>query len=113
MTADAPHPAHVGMRLASLQRYPLMGAGAAPAPRMPQLPTHISHYEIVRVLGQGGMGTVYLAVDPALRRQVALKVLRAETDDQRERFRREARIVARLRTDGVVPVPGLPHTPQD
>ena len=50
---------------------------------MPQLPTHISHYEIVRVLGQGGMGTVYLAVDPALRRQVALKVLRADSDDQR------------------------------
>jgi predicted Ser/Thr protein kinase len=71
---------------------------------MPQLPTHISHYEIRRVLGQGGMGTVYLAVDPGLQRQVALKVLRADTDDQRERFRREARIVARLQHPNIVAI---------
>ncbi len=68
------------------------------------LPTHISHYEIRGVLGQGGMGTVYLALDPALRRQVALKVLRADTDDQRERFRREARIVARLQHPNIVAI---------
>ena len=50
------------------------------------------------------MGTVYLALDPALRRQVALKVLRADTDDQRERFRREARIVARLQHPNIVAI---------
>ncbi len=71
---------------------------------MTQLPTHVSHYEIVRVLGQGGMGTVYLALDPGLRRQVALKVLRADSDDQRERFRREARIVARLQHPNIVAI---------
>lgn len=71
---------------------------------MTELPSHISHYEIVRVLGQGGMGTVYLAVDPALRRQVALKVLRADSADQRERFRREARIVARLQHPNIVAI---------
>ena len=71
---------------------------------MTQLPTHVSHYEIRRVLGQGGMGTVYLAIDPALQRQVALKVLRADTDDQRERFRREARIVARLQHPNIVAI---------
>ena len=63
---------------------------------MDVLPTHISQYEISRVLGQGGMGIVYLAFDPALHRQVALKVLRTDNEEQRERFRREARIVARL-----------------
>jgi len=71
---------------------------------MTQLPSHVSHYEIVRVLGQGGMGTVYLALDPGLRRQVALKVLRADSDDQRERFRREARIVARLQHPNIVAI---------
>lgn len=71
---------------------------------MTQLPTHISHYEIRRVLGQGGMGTVYLAMDPGLQRQVALKVLRADTEDQRERFRREARIVARLQHPNIVAI---------
>jgi serine/threonine-protein kinase len=84
-------------------------AGAAERPTTPSamkqpLPTHISHYEIRGVLGQGGMGTVYLALDPALRRQVALKVLRADTDDQRERFRREARIVARLQHPNIVAI---------
>jgi eukaryotic-like serine/threonine-protein kinase len=67
-----------------------MGA-PVPCTAMTPLPSRISHYEIVRVLGQGGMGTVYLAMDPGLRRHVALKVLRADSDDQRERFRREAR----------------------
>lgn len=71
---------------------------------MTQLPTHISHYEIRRVLGQGGMGTVYLALDPGLQRPVALKVLRADTEDQRERFRREARIVARLQHPNIVAI---------
>ena len=71
---------------------------------MTPLPSRISHYEIVRVLGRGGMGTVYLAMDPGLRRHVALKVLRADSDDQRERFRREARIVARLQHPNIVAI---------
>ena len=56
-------------------------------------------YEIVRPLGQGGMGAVYLARERALDRFVAIKVLRpelAETEASRERFRREARIAAQL-----------------
>ncbi|MCC6163431.1 MAG: protein kinase [Acidobacteria bacterium] len=71
---------------------------------MSETPTHISHYEIRRVLGEGGMGTVYLATDTLLRRPVALKVLRADTEDQRERFRREARIVARLQHPNIVAI---------
>ncbi|BCS34618.1 hypothetical protein TBR22_A38460 [Luteitalea sp. TBR-22] len=69
-----------------------------------QHPVRISHYEIQRVLGQGGMGLVYLALDPGLQRQVALKVLRADSDDHRERFRREARIVARLQHPNIVQI---------
>jgi serine/threonine-protein kinase len=64
-------------------------------------------YEIVRPLGQGGMGAVYLAPERSLERFVAIKVLRpelAEAHDGRERFRREARIAAQLSHPGIVPL---------
>jgi serine/threonine-protein kinase len=64
-------------------------------------------YEIVRPLGQGGMGAVYLARERALERFVAIKVLRpelADAPDARERFRREARIAAKLSHPGILPL---------
>jgi tRNA A-37 threonylcarbamoyl transferase component Bud32 len=64
-------------------------------------------YEIVRPLGQGGMGAVYLARERALERFVAIKVLRpelAEAGVGRERFRREARIAAQLSHPAIVPL---------
>ena len=64
-------------------------------------------YEIVRPLGHGGMGAVYLARERALERFVAIKVLRpelAEEPDARERFRREARIAAQLSHPGILPL---------
>ncbi len=64
-------------------------------------------YEIVRLLGQGGMGAVYLARERSLERFVAIKVLRpelAEAHAGRERFRREARIAAQLSHPGIVPL---------
>jgi tetratricopeptide (TPR) repeat protein/TolB-like protein/predicted Ser/Thr protein kinase len=56
-------------------------------------------YEIVTLLGRGGMGEVYRALDTRVRRTVAIKVLppdAAEQPDRRQRFEREARAVARL-----------------
>ena len=56
-------------------------------------------YEILSILGRGGMGEVYLALDRRLRRQVAIKVLSGavpETADQIQRFRKEALFVAVL-----------------
>ncbi|WP_416276871.1 hypothetical protein [Nocardia sp. alder85J] len=56
-------------------------------------------YTIVRTLGEGGMGTVYLARHPRLPQQVALKLLTREmavSDELRHRFLREADVVARL-----------------
>lgn len=63
-------------------------------------------YEIGAVVGEGGMGRVYRALDRALDREVALKVLRADlaAPDAESRLRREARILARLEHPGIVPV---------
>src|SRR5688572_8844062 len=63
-------------------------------------------YSFVRELARGGMGTVYLAEDTELNRQVAIKVLSTPemTDDLRRRMVREAQINARLEHPGIVPV---------
>src|SRR5690348_4650758 len=64
-------------------------------------------YTIVRALGAGGMGEVYLAQHPRLPRQDALKVLHPEAsldDDFRQRFIREADLAARLTHPHIVTV---------
>jgi basic membrane lipoprotein Med (substrate-binding protein (PBP1-ABC) superfamily) len=70
-------------------------------------PSTIGRYEIDRELGRGGMAVVYLAKDPAIERQVAVKVLpRQFTFDPqfRARFQREAKIIAALEHPAIVPV---------
>ena len=59
----------------------------------------LGHYEVVSVLGSGGMGIVYLARDTRLGRDVALKLVREDLAADAElmtRLRREARILASL-----------------
>ena len=68
---------------------------------------HFGRFRILRTLGQGGVGIVFLAWDPALRRQVALKVPQPEaliTPEARKRFLREARAAAGLDHPNIVPV---------
>ncbi|MEV6771361.1 protein kinase [Nocardia sp. NPDC051030] len=69
--------------------------------------TVVGGYRIVRVLGAGGMGTVYLAKHPSLPRMDALKVLSADLTRDREfrgRFEREANVVAGLDHPNIVAV---------
>jgi eukaryotic-like serine/threonine-protein kinase len=76
-----------------------------------QIGQHLgAQFQIVRELGRGGMGIVFLARDIALHRLVAIKVLRYEftsSEEHRERFRREARMTARLSHPSIVPVHGF------
>jgi hypothetical protein len=70
-------------------------------------PTALGAYRVVRLLGAGGMGLVYLAEDELLNRQVAVKVLPprlALRSAARAGFLREARAVAALKHDNVVTV---------
>jgi len=73
------------------------------APHEPGLPERIGAYEIVRQLGAGGMGIVYLAEGGRPRRPVALKVLRTglATASMRRRFELEAEALARLQHPGI------------
>ena len=67
----------------------------------------IGRFCLVRELGRGGYGVVFLAHDPSLQREVALKVPRPEAlvaPDLRRRFLREARAAARVQHPHLVPV---------
>ena len=71
------------------------------------LPERFGRFSIVREVGRGGFGVVFLAVDPDLRRQVALKVPRPEVmaaASIRRRFLREAEAASRLDHPHIVPV---------
>jgi hypothetical protein len=75
----------------------------------PTLPagTIFGRYEIVRVRGRGGMGTVYEALHTSLRKKVAIKVLNPElvwNEEARHRFVREGELAARIQHDNVVDV---------
>lgn len=71
------------------------------------LPTSISRYQVKGCLGEGGMGMVYLAEDPILKRRLAIKVVKGLGHARQTgflRFRREAEISAQLNHPNVVMV---------
>ncbi len=72
------------------------------------LPT-IAGFRIIREIGRGGMGVIYEAIELALGRRAALKVLLAHHDSMTgaERFQREARAAAKLHHTNIVPVFGV------
>jgi eukaryotic-like serine/threonine-protein kinase len=72
----------------------------------------IGRYRFEQLIGRGAMGEVYLAVDPRIQQQVAVKVSQVETSAypatnvarEAERFRREASAIANLRHPHIVPL---------
>ena len=66
----------------------------------------IGRYEIVSRLGQGGMGSLFLAKDPKIGRLVAIKLVRADFDsvEARQRFAREAQSAGTLRHPNIVTI---------
>lgn len=67
----------------------------------------IARYEIQSEIGRGGMAAVYLAYDPNFRRNVAIKLVSANLQENpifRERFEREAHLIAKIEHPAIVPV---------
>ena len=76
----------------------------------PVVGSQIGPYEIVALLGAGGMGEVYRARDTKLRREVALKILPplfATDPDRRARFTREAHVLAALNHPHIASIYGI------
>ncbi|CAN5123390.1 serine/threonine-protein kinase [soil metagenome] len=69
---------------------------------LPQPGVRINQYEMIKVIGEGGMGTVYLARDLRLGRRVAIKFLQSNQPELNQRFLVEARATARCQHDNIV-----------
>lgn len=106
--ARAEHRAVVAVRDDAASRGAGGSVGSGEAPERAVLERELgAQYQVVRALGRGAMGSVFLCRDLALHRMVALKVMRVDlmgSEAARERFRREARLLARLSHAHVVPV---------
>src|SRR5439155_12732514 len=73
-------------------------------PLRTELPEQVGRYRIVRKLGEGGMGVVYLAEDAILGRRVAIKVPLLQSAADIQRFTREARVAAAIEHPNICPI---------
>ena len=105
MTAAHPeHAAALRERMEALERVGLIGA---PPGSSEEYPNRIGDFDLVRRLGGGGMGVVYLATQRSMQRRVAVKLVRPGHffhEGTRARFRREAEAAARLSHPNIVQV---------
>ncbi len=76
-------------------------------------PQRIGRYKIIEEIARGGMGAVYLAEDPLIRRKVAVKILAAHMLDVDpnfyDRFQQEAETIAALEHSAVIPIYDFGH----
>lgn len=89
---------------------PLVQEIERPVSEPPPTPTSLGKYRIVRRIGTGGMGEVYLAVDEVLNRPVALKAIAptfSTSENFQKRFMQEARVVASLVHPNIVQIYNL------
>lgn len=80
------------------------------------IPTTIGPYSVLRMIGRGGMGEVYLVKDPIFEREIALKRVKEELKEKkgiRERFLREARVAGYLTHPSIVSILNIHDTPPD
>ena len=85
---------------------PVKGSPSSPA-QPGQRVRYLGDYELLQILGQGGMGVVFRARQVSLNRQVALKMIKNSefaTGDQLRRFQNEAEAVAKLDHPAIVPI---------
>ena len=72
--------------------------------------SRLGHYDVIALIGEGGMGQVYQATETKLNWQVALKILPeafAADPDRLARFQREAHVLASLNHPGIAAIHGL------
>ena len=82
---------------------------------MSQDPTSIGRYQVLSLLGRGGMGAVYLVEDPKLKRQLVVKIVHEggrHYAHAMERFQREAEISARLNHPNIITVHDVGEDPE-
>ena len=100
------------MLRADKHEHPIMDPGAlqidttSHEPDDEEVPDHIGEFSIVRVLGEGGMGVVYEAIQQSPSRRVALKVIRQRSMHAkiRKRFTSEADILGKLNHPGIATI---------
>src|SRR5262245_1056908 len=101
--APSPEPPDLGPEAALTETAPDLAAGNVPAAPSPlKVGGNLKHYEIIRKLGEGGMGTVFLARDTKLGRLVAIKILLKLGGSRAGRFLAEARATARCKHEHIV-----------
>jgi eukaryotic-like serine/threonine-protein kinase len=74
---------------------------------MKDLPPEIGNYKILKKIGSGGMGEIFLAYDPVCKREIALKCIRSDikiTDKVRQQFLNEAILTSQLIHPGIIPI---------
>lgn len=95
-------PSAVELLLNEMRRTDPAAGSVSAVPRLP--PSNWERYELVHLIGEGGMGVVYEARDRRLHRAVALKFIRGDHQAGARRFLQEARAQARIEHDNVCKV---------